>query len=123
MMPALTWKERNRDEVWCAARRRVAERNNLQLSGVLDYWVLDELQDEALAMIAKPKISITGLWTRTRGDGADGMRCQTIEVLLEIDGEWKLVQSHPLYMSIEQEISHITEPAGIARAQRDPLGD
>lgn len=64
-------------------------------------------------------IPISGLWTRTSGEG----RGTRLEVLIEVGGSWVLVQSHPLYMSIDQSISHITETLGIERAKPDPLGE
>jgi hypothetical protein len=68
-------------------------------------------------------VAVTGLWTRTRIDTTSDGRKDTIEVLLEIDGKWMLVQSHPLHMPIDQMISHITEPLGIQKSKPDPLGD
>lgn len=62
-------------------------------------------------------IPITGLWVRTSGD----KEATKIEVLVEREGEWRLMQVHPMYMSLDQEISYITEPAGLERGLPDPL--
>lgn len=63
MSGPLTFKERNRDEVWCAARERVRARISSELNAsvakrlpVDDRWIIDELHAEALAMVdAIPK--------------------------------------------------------------------
>jgi hypothetical protein len=54
-------------------------------------------------------VPITGLWLRTIGG--------RIEVLLEIDGFWRLINDEP----IADTTSHITETLGIRKAPLDRL--
>lgn len=46
MSGPLTWKERSRDDMWKAARDRVALATPCR--PIQDYWVIDELHVEAL---------------------------------------------------------------------------
>lgn len=66
--------------------------------------------------MSKAPIAITGVWARTRGSGNH----KRIEVLVEVAGAWKLVQSHP-FGHQDVEVSHITEPLGIAGPPEDRL--
>lgn len=59
----MAWKERNRDEVWKAARERIMARLACTKREVLDYWVTDELHTEALEMQARMTALIS--WTET----------------------------------------------------------
>lgn len=52
-------------------------------------------------------VPVSGVWLRTIGDH--------VEVLAEIDGEWKLlIRDHR-----ESNISHIIEPLGMRAAKAD----
>lgn len=54
-------------------------------------------------------VEVQGIWLRRRGDD--------IEVLAEVDGEWKLVITE----YADDPMSHIVEPSGIRSAGPDPL--
>lgn len=56
-------------------------------------------------------VPITGIWLRSEGEGA------AIEVLAEVDGEWRTVISQ----AFGDLISHIVEPLGIRHAKPDRL--
>lgn len=59
------------------------------------------------------KVTITGLWIRNHGD--------VLEVLVERDGEWRLVLSELGWDGENGNISHIVEPLGLRRGKPDPL--
>ncbi len=65
----------------------------------------------------KPGCEITGVWVRTAGQGRE----RRVEVLVELEGRFRLIQTHPEWAITSGEISHITEPAGMQRATLDPL--
>jgi hypothetical protein len=67
-------------------------------------------------MPRSPPIAIEGVWCRKLGSGTD----QRIEVLVEVDGKWRLIQTHR-GLTLDGELSHITEPGGIADAPEDTL--
>lgn len=56
-------------------------------------------------------IEIQGIWLRTR-EGC-------VEVLIEVDGEWRLVNREKLGDGEKTIISHITEPRGMRKARKD----
>jgi hypothetical protein len=58
-------------------------------------------------------MNITGVWLRSMGSdfGTD------LEVLIEIDGQWRLV----IEELADSTISHIVEEPGMASAPRDTL--
>lgn len=61
-------------------------------------------------------VPVSGVWVRsTIKDGANS----NIEVLVEIDEEWRLV----IVESVDGPISHIVEPSGILSAPRDRTND
>ncbi|MDP2270904.1 MAG: hypothetical protein Q8K32_09250 [Archangium sp.] len=64
----------------------------------------------------QPPVGVTGVWLRTAGGEAGPRR---LEVLVEVDGKWRLLQSEPT--NHFGAISHITEPAGIELAPEDYL--
>ncbi len=71
----------------------------------------------------KPGIEVTGVWVRTAGNSAAGSKSERrLEVLVEIGGVFRLVQSHPEWSITDGEVSYITEPAGMERAPSDRLG-
>lgn len=64
---------------------------------------------------SKPTIEISGLWVRSRIGGG-------VEVLVEIDGEWRVAQQHEgLLFSGGGLLSHITETVGLEKAKKDTL--
>ncbi len=79
-----------------------------------------DLKDELIAAAAdsKPTVAVSGLYVRTRG----GANKQAIDVLLEIDGEMRLVQSH-FIGDVGGEISHHSTALGLSRkhTRPDPL--
>jgi len=64
-----------------------------------------------------PPIAVTGIWSRTAGHGRE----RRLEVLVEIGGVWRFIQSHPAWSITDGEVSHITEPLGMKKAQPDYL--
>jgi hypothetical protein len=62
--------------------------------------------ESAASPVDKKPIPITGAWLRRQGDKA--------EMLVEVDGEWRLVAVEPL----DSPFSHIAEPSNILKAQR-----
>lgn len=67
--------------------------------------------------MSQAPIPITGVWLRTAGgESGPGRR---LEVLVEVDGNWRLIQSEPT--NHDGEISHITEPLGIVYAPADTV--
>lgn len=67
--------------------------------------------------MSQPPVAVTGVWLRTAGGESGPDR--RLEVLVEVDGKWRLIQSEPTNQF--GEISHITEPAGILSAPEDHL--
>lgn len=69
---------------------------------------------EAMTTPSGKSIVIGGVWLRQTVD-AGGPK--DIEVLVEVDGKWRLcITEHP-----HGPVSHIIEPAGIAQSPLDPL--
>jgi hypothetical protein len=64
-------------------------------------------------MAKQPPVSITGVWLRTIGD--------RVQVLLEIAGQWRLINDERLGDGAKTIISHITEPGGILKCPVDPV--
>jgi hypothetical protein len=56
-------------------------------------------------------ISIRGLWVRSKGDSQ-------VEVLVEIDNEWRLLTTETIGDGV---VSHIFEPNGIIECPKDRL--
>ncbi len=92
-------------------------------------------QEEAEALVAtlngvpprtKEAVPVSGVWVRTHEHqerdrlGFDVMKWTIIEVLVEIDGKWRCVQTHQV-RQIDQTISEITENAGMRKAPEDHL--
>lgn len=61
----------------------------------------------------KKPIAITGTWLRTIGGN--------VQLLVEVDGRWRLVNNEPLLDGADTVINHITEPCGIEKCQLDPV--
>lgn len=59
--------------------------------------------------MAKEKIEITGVWLRAGRVDSECGHCTEVEVLLEIDGEWKQINVQNTFGPI----SHIFEVVGI----------
>lgn len=93
------------------------------------------LRGEPVAPHPKATVPISGVWLRTSEveraswavDPAKPDRNRPpmtkwtrFELLVEIEGKWRLIQTHET-PSIDQTISHITEPAGIEQAPVDVL--
>lgn len=74
----------------------------------------------------KAGVAISGVWLRTREEETPSIvkdrtvKWTIVEVLVEVAGKWRKVQTHRV-QSIDQTISHITEPAGIEQAPEDVL--
>lgn len=58
--------------------------------------------------LEKQTVAVSGIWIRKSMD--------QLEVLAEVDGEWKVVISEVIY-GMSEPISHIVEPAGIVLAK------
>ncbi len=69
----------------------------------------------------KRGVLVTGVWVRTLDRSPDD-ETNGIEVLVEVAGKWRLIQSHGPH-DLDGVISHITEPLGIKKAPLDTLGD
>lgn len=69
---------------------------------------------------AKTCVPISGVWLRTREEQGETMKWTVIELLVEVDREFRLIQTHRV-PCIDGTISHITEPAGIEKAPIDKL--
>lgn len=72
----------------------------------------------------KPTIEISGLWVRSGFDGGG------VEVLVEINGEWRVAQRHERLLLLGggvlsrdglRRLSHITETLGLEKAKKDTL--
>lgn len=63
----------------------------------------------------KDPVPVTGVWLRTQGG--------RVQVLLEFDRRWHMVNDEPLHDGERTIIGHITEPAGIRKAPIDPLAE
>lgn len=68
-------------------------------------------------MSIKGPVPVMGIWLRKSPDHYAGR----IEVLAEVDGEWRQVIAYP--NPHDGPISHIVEPAGIRSAPPDDLPD
>lgn len=62
-------------------------------------------------------IEISGVWLRKSGIGAGAK----IQVLAEVDGQFRLLREEKIDAFTDGEVSHIIEPLGIRDAPRDPL--
>jgi hypothetical protein len=62
----------------------------------------------------KDEVAISGVWLRTSGGH--------VQVLVEIDGRWLLVNDEKLHDGERTVISHITETSGIEDSPFDPMG-
>jgi hypothetical protein len=62
--------------------------------------------------VQKEPVPITGLWLRTLD--------KRLHVLIELNGQWKLVNDYPLTDGAETIIGHITDSAGMLLAPCDP---
>ncbi len=67
-------------------------------------------------MVEKTPIQITGLWLRSSQVDPNCLHTSNVEVLLEINGEWKSI----LVENTSGTISHIIEPAGIGKYAKTP---
>lgn len=67
--------------------------------------------------MSQDPIGVTGVWLRTSGGESGPDR--RLEVLVEVNGTWRLIQSEPTNHA--GQISHITEPLGIVYAPADPV--
>jgi hypothetical protein len=61
----------------------------------------------------KQKVEISGLWIRKLNE--------KIEVLIEIDNEWRIVSDETLYSLNDNQHSHIFETAFLKKAPKDWL--
>jgi hypothetical protein len=59
--------------------------------------------------MSEKTVEITGVWLRMLGE--------RVQVLVEADGTWRLVNDEPRHAPV----SHITEPGGILKAPPDEL--
>jgi hypothetical protein len=64
--------------------------------------------------VSQPPVGITGVWLRT-GEG------QKLQVLVEVDGKWRLLRSGNGERYTEGEISQIWEARGFRDAHLDPV--
>ena len=64
-------------------------------------------------MSAQKAVPVTGCWLRTQGD--------SIQVLLEIEGSWRLAIQERVADGARVIISHMAEPDGILSSPVDPL--
>lgn len=62
--------------------------------------------------MAQEPVPVTGVWLRTQNEH--------VQVLLEFDGEWHLINDEWLGDGAKTIIGHITEPLGIRRSPIDP---
>ncbi len=62
----------------------------------------------------------TGVWLRTGNPDPRYPNLKKLEVLVEIDGEWRVVITDHV-PPFAAEVSHIAEGAGIEKAPLDPL--
>lgn len=68
----------------------------------------------------KTPITTTGVWLRTGNPDPRYPSLKKLEVLVEIDGEWRsIIAAH--VPPFEAEVSHITEGLGILKVPIDPL--
>lgn len=73
----------------------------------------------------KEAVPVSGVWLRTRcipksTDQNSASEWDEIEVLVEIEGQWRCIQKHTV-LCLDQTISHITENAGMRNAPKDLL--
>jgi hypothetical protein len=67
----------------------------------------EQQEQDARARKLKEAVPVTGVWLRNVGD--------KIEVLVEVNGEWRVAIHGYTLGYRDQEISHIVEPAGILK--------
>jgi hypothetical protein len=65
----------------------------------------------------KQQVSVGGIWLR-KATYSSNSKAEQLEVLAEVDGEWRLLLISELDNG---PISHIVEPGGIRSAPLDPL--
>lgn len=68
----------------------------------------------------KTPITTTGVWLRTGSPDPRYPNLKKLEVLVEIDGEWRVVITDHV-PPFEAEVSHIAEGGGMLNAPRDPI--